>query len=178
MSLREGTVMSARNRWLAITAGAVGLLLITALLLPTILRPRPADRVITVEAQKYGYSPSVIHVNKGDRITLRFKAKDVTHGFFLEGYDLDGKARPEMPSFWVRRPSTGEDFHPVDEVTFVADREGKFRFRCSTTCGYMHPFMQGELIVQPNRLFPVSILLSLATTVLSLLWFARPERQR
>ncbi len=167
--------MSSNSRWLTVVAGAVGLLVVGALLLPSLLRPKPVDRTITVEAQKYGYTPAVIKVNKGDRITLRFKAKDVTHGFFLEGYDLDGKARPEMPSFWVRRPSTGEDFHPVDEITFVADREGKFRYRCSTTCGYMHPFMQGEMIVAPNRLFPVSILLALVTTVFTLLWFARPE---
>lgn len=154
------------------------MVLAATLLLPGLLRPKPAERVVTVEAHKYGYEPAVLHVNRGDRITLRFTARDVTHGFYLEGYDLEAKARPEMPSFWVRRPSTGEDFHAVDHVTFVAEREGKFRFRCSTTCGYMHPFMQGELIVQPNRLFPASIVLSLATTVLSLLWFARPERER
>jgi heme/copper-type cytochrome/quinol oxidase subunit 2 len=166
--------MNSKSRWLTVVAG-VGLLVVGVLLRPSLLRHKPVDRTITVEAQKYGYTPAVIKVNKGDRITLRFKAKDVTHGFFLEGYDLDGKARPEMPSFWVRRPSTGEDFHPVDEVTFVADHEGKFRYRCSTTCGYMHPFMQGELIVAPNRLFPVSILLALMTTVFTLLWFSRPE---
>lgn len=167
--------MNDETRWLTVVAVAVGLLVVGALLLPNMLGHKPADRTITVEAQKYGYTPAVIKVNRGDRITLRFKAKDVTHGFFLEGYDLDGKARPEMPSFWVRRPSTGEDFHPVEEITFVADHEGKFRYRCSTTCGYMHPFMQGELIVAPNRLFPASILLALATTVLTLLWFAQPE---
>ncbi len=169
--------MTGTKQWWIAALGVSVLGIVGAVLLPAWLQPKPVDRVITVEAQKYGYTPSVIKVNQGDRITLRFKAKDVTHGFFLEGYDLDGKARPEMPSFWVRRPSTGEDFRAVEEVTFVAGREGKFRFRCSTTCGYMHPFMQGELTVRPNRLFPVSILLSLATTVCSLLWFARPVGQ-
>lgn len=136
---------------------------------------QPVERAITVEAQKYGYTPSVIKVNKGDRITLKLVAKDVTHGFFLEGYDLDAKARPEMPTFWARKPSAGEDYQTVDHVTFVADREGKFRFRCSTTCGYMHPFMQGELVVEPNRLFPTSVALSIAVGMLSLFWFARAE---
>ena len=169
--------MTTKKQWWITALGAAALLVVAAVLLPAWLQPRPADRVITVEAQKYGYTPAVIRVNKGDRITLRLKAKDVTHGFFLEGHDLDAKTRPEMPSFWVRRPSTGEEYRMVDEVTFVAGQEGKFRFRCSTTCGYMHPFMQGELIVQPNRLFPASVLLSIALTVLSLLWFARPEEQ-
>lgn len=158
-----------------ITTAAVVVVILGVLLALGWMRPSPVDRAITIEAHKYGYTPSVLRVNQGDRITLRLKAADVTHGFFLEGYDLDAKARPEMPLFWVRHPSSEEDYQTVEEVTFTADHEGKFRFRCSVTCGYMHPFMQGELIVQPNRLFPVSILLSVGVAVLSLLWFLRPE---
>lgn len=139
--------------------------------------PKPTNRTITVLAEKYGYTPAVIRVNKGDRITLRLKAKDVTHGFYLESYDLEAKARPEMPDFWVRNPSKGEEFRTVSEVKFVASHEGKFRFRCSTTCGYMHPFMQGELIVAPNRLYPASALLSVSTAFLMLLWFGRSSGQ-
>ncbi|MDE3166752.1 MAG: cupredoxin domain-containing protein [Acidobacteriota bacterium] len=158
-----------------LATGAAAVLIFGAAALVGSRQPRPVDRTITVEAQQYGYTPGVIKVNKGDRITLRLKAKDVTHGFFLEGYDLDAKARPEMPSFWVRRPSTGEEYRTTEEIHFVADHEGKFRYRCSVTCGYMHPFMQGELIVAPNRLFPLSILLSVALTSLSLIWFASTE---
>ncbi len=164
----------SKKTFRAMTAGT-GLLLLGFLLMLGWRRPEPVERSITVEAQKYGYTPAVINVNKGDRITLRLKAKDVTHGFFLEGYDLDAKARPEMPTFWVRQPSKGNDYQSVEEIHFVAAREGKFRFRCSTTCGYMHPFMQGELIVEPNRLFPVSVGLSVFLTVVSMLWFTRAE---
>jgi heme/copper-type cytochrome/quinol oxidase subunit 2 len=35
-------------------------------------------------------------------------------------------------------------------LTFVADRPGAFRFRCSVTCGPLHPFMIGRLIVGAN----------------------------
>lgn len=170
--------MATNKRTFGIAVGAVALLTLGALLVIGWKQPTPVERSITVEAQQYGYTPSVIKVNKGDRVTVRLKAKDVTHGFFLEGYDLDAKARPEMPTFWARRPSTGEDYQTVEEISFVADHEGKFRYRCSTTCGYMHPFMQGELIVRPNRLFPISIVLSIAVTGLSLLWFARPGGKR
>lgn len=151
--------------------GVLVLLCAGTLLLLGRWAPRPIDRTITVEAHKYGYTPGVIKINKGDRITLKLVARDVTHGFFLEGYDLEAQARPQMPAFLVRHPSKEKEFRMVNDVAFVADREGKFRFRCSTTCGYMHPFMQGELVVQPNRLFPASLLLSMATTVLTLLWF-------
>ena len=158
-----------------VAAGAAALLIIGAGVFAGSHHAKPMDHVITVEAQQYGYTPAVIRVNKGDRITLRLKAKDVTHGFYLEGYDLDAKARPEMPSFWVRRPSTGEEYRTTEEVHFVADHEGKFRYRCSTTCGYMHPFMQGELIVAPNRLFPISVLLAIGLSFVSLIWFATGE---
>ncbi len=169
--------MTLKSRTLLVATGILVLVLSGTLFLPGRWAPRPADRAIVVEARKYGYTPGVIRINKGDRVTLKLVALDVTHGFFLEGHDIEAQARPEMPAFQVRHPSRETEFRTVDAVTFVAGREGKFRFRCSTTCGYMHPFMQGELIVQPNRLFPASILLSTATTVLTLLWFgARRDR--
>jgi plastocyanin len=135
-------------------------------------RAAPQDRSFTITGQKYAYDPPVIHVNEGDRVKIKLVAKDVTHGFYLEGYDLDARSRPQDNSFWARRPSTKEDYHEVQEVNFIASRTGKFRYRCSQTCGYMHPFMQGELIVQPNYLFPTSIGLSLGLVV-GLLWSFR-----
>ena len=69
---------------------------------------------------------------------------------------------------------SSKDYKPMEEITFVASRTGKFRYRCSTTCGYMHPFMQGELIVQPNYLFSSAVGLSLGLVV-GLLWSFRRE---
>jgi plastocyanin len=138
---------------------------------PALTPPRERDLIIT--AHKYGYDPAVVHVNRGDRVRIRLVAKDVTHGFYLEGYDLDAKVRPENPTFWLRQPSAGEQYHEVEEIEFVARRTGKFRYRCSTTCGYMHPFMQGELIVSPNYLFPTSVGLSVGLVAGMLLFFRR-----
>jgi len=142
---------------------------------PALAPPQERDLVIT--AHKYGYDPEVVHVNRGDHVRIRLVAKDVTHGFYLEGYDLDAKARPENPTFWLRRPSAGEKYHEVEEIEFVASRTGKFRYRCSTTCGYMHPFMQGELIVSPNYLFSTSVGLSAGLVVGMLLFFRRPAAE-
>jgi cytochrome c oxidase subunit II len=134
----------------------------------------PQDRTFTITAHKYAYDPPVLRVNRGDRIHVRLVAQDVTHGFYLEGYDLEAKMRPENDTFWARRPSEGGDYKEVEEISFVASRPGKFRYRCSITCGYMHPFMQGELIVSPNYLYSTSVGLSLGMTLGMLLLF-RPS---
>lgn len=141
-------------------------------------RAEPQQRSFTITAGKYAYDPPVIKVNRGDRITIRLVATDVTHGFYLEGYDLDAKVRPENDTFWMRRPSIHkkDEFEEVREFSFIADHTGKFRYRCSITCGYMHPFMQGEMIVRPNYLYSTSLGLSLALAVGLLVVFRRPSQ--
>jgi plastocyanin len=144
-------------------------------LLPAYLhRSAPQERVITITARKYGYEPAVLKVNRGDRLRIRLVAKDVTHGFYLEGYDVDAKARPENPTFWLRKPSKGPEYQEVEEISLVANRAGKFHYRCSITCGYMHPFMQGELIVRPNYLFPTSLGLSAGLVLAMMMVVRRP----
>lgn len=136
-------------------------------------RSSAQERHFTIIARKYAYDPPVLNVNRGDRVRIRLVSKDVTHGFFLEGYDLDAKVRPENPTFWARQPSKGEAYKEVEEIEFIASRTGKFRYRCSITCGYMHPFMQGELIVRPNYLYSTAVGLSLALGAGMLLSFRR-----
>ena len=84
-------------------------------------------------------------------MTLVLEAEDVTHGLYLDGYDVDLVAVPGRAS----------------RATFVADRPGKFRLRCSKVCGTLHPFMLGELVVTPNtpfwRVIGVTILAAIGT---------------
>jgi cytochrome c oxidase subunit II len=138
----------------------------------------PQERRLTITAHKYAYDPSTIEVNRGDTLHIRLVSTDVTHGFYLEGYDLDAKVRREDPTFWVRHPSAKDsEYEAVEEVSLVARRAGKFRYRCSITCGYMHPFMNGILIVRPNYLYPTGVGLSLGLVV-GMLWiFRRTSRE-
>ncbi len=115
--------------------------------------PQPQRRDFNIIAHKYAYEPSVIHVNQGDEVHVRFSSKDVTHGFFLEGYDVDALSEAGKTGLLVRHPSETGNFTSAQEIVFKADKKGKFRYRCSMTCGYMHPFMMGVLIVEPNSLF-------------------------
>ncbi|MBE3597858.1 MAG: cupredoxin domain-containing protein [Limnochordaceae bacterium] len=95
------------------------------------------EREFVITARQFAFDPPRIYVNLGDRVTLRVRSLDITHGLYLDAYGLN-----------IRVP-------PMEEgvVSFVADRPGKLRYRCSVICGPLHPFMVGEIVVQPNRLF-------------------------
>lgn len=100
----------------------------------SVVVPTSQDRDMTLTVQQYAFSPSRFVARAGDRITLRLRTLDVTHGFALEGTTLDAKVVPGKETI----------------VTFPADRAGKLRYRCSAICGPLHPFMMGEIVVQPN----------------------------
>ena len=117
----------------------------------------PVLREIKIKARQYAYDPSVIRVNEGDTLRFYLASLDVIHGFYLEGHDLDGEIIPNQKAFRVRRLSNGEDWREVEHVDVIVNRRGKFRYRCSHTCGSMHPFMLGELIVEPNTPFHAGI---------------------
>lgn len=94
-------------------------------------------RVITILAKRFVYNPSRIKVQKGELVTIRLESLDVTHGLFMDGYGIDIKARPGL----------------IGKATFVADKPGRFTFRCSETCGEFHPYMVGFMEVVPNSRF-------------------------
>ena len=137
-----------------------GLLIVAACMAGGMLFAGPihpaGDRIFHIVARKYAYSPPTIHVNRGDRVTIYLTSTDVTHGFYVDGYDLDASITPdEKPK--LRHPSLHDKFVEVPSIQFVANREGKFRYRCSQSCGFMHPFMIGEMVVAPNRTFTAGV---------------------
>jgi len=140
----------------------------------------PVDREITILARQYGYTPHRFTVDRGDRVRLRLASVDVVHGFYLEGHDLEAEVRPGAHGFRLRRPG-GDGFEDVTEVVFTAGRPGKYRYRCSVTCGTLHPFMQGEMVVRPNTPYRAGVV-GAATIglglVAALFWPARRRRGR
>lgn len=139
------------KRWGWIFLFAVSLLLILFTPLP-IPSNSPADRNIRIEASMFQFSPGELKVNQGDRVTIELVSTDVVHGFSLDGYNFELKADPGQTA-------TG---------TFIADKSGVFRFRCSVACGNLHPFMIGKLKVGPNLLLLRSIALSLLAVIAAL----------
>lgn len=131
-----------------------------------LLYPRsaaPRERVIEIRAQQFYYEPGIIEVNRGDRVILKLIALDVAHGLYLDGYELQTSAVPGKESL----------------LQFVADKPGRFMFRCSVTCGSFHPYMVGWLRVKPNVYMNISYLLTgvMATGAIFFIWRSK-ERTR
>ena len=125
-------------------------LLLLPLLGPRLVRAAtPGERTIRIEAAQYHFDPGTIQVNRGERVTIELVATDVVHGLYLDGYGLELTADPGQTA----------------RLTFVADRPGTFRFRCSISCGAMHPFMIGKLRVGNNFLLWAGFGLALVAAV-------------
>ena len=133
--------MTQMRFWRWVILGGVAILL---LVLPFPASARPVERTFRIQASQFEYSPSVLVVNPGDRVTIELTATDVVHGLSVDGYNFAATADPGQTA----------------RLIFVADRQGSFRFRCTVTCGNLHPFMIGKLEVGQNTLFWRAVALS------------------
>ena len=80
----------------------------------------------TVKAFKFGYSPDIITVNKGDKVRINIDNTDVLHG--------------------IRIPDLGIRNNEILE--FTANKTGEFDWYCTNMCGEGHTQMKGKLIVK------------------------------
>lgn len=85
-----------------------------------------------ITAKKWSFNPSVIEVNKGDKVRIIATSIDVSHGFALSEYGINKRLEPNMPT----------------TIEFTADKEGTFTFFCSVFCGEGHGGMNGKLVVR------------------------------
>ena len=107
-------------------------------------------QVIEVNAKKYEFSPSPIHVKQGTKVQLKITATDHVHGFRIttnpQGGDANSKAGLVLAS--------GEGCQRIEKgqtvtVEFIAQTPGTYPFKCCVHCGWHHSSMHGELIVEP-----------------------------
>ena len=122
-----------RLRWAILAIAGLAILLAP---LPSV-QAAPVERTFRVEASRFAYTPAVLSANPGDRITIELAATDVVHGLSIDGYALEMTADPGQ----------------TQRITFTADRPGTYRFRCTATCGNLHPFMIGKLQVGQKALY-------------------------
>ena len=117
----------------------------------------PQERTFRIDARQFAYSPAELGVNTGDSVTIQLVSNDVVHGLYVDGYDVSTQAEPGRPG----------------RLTFIADRDGAFRFRCNVACGSLHPFMIGKLVVGPNLTWLRAVAASLLATIGALVIFWR-----
>lgn len=97
----------------------------------------PVERRFRIQASAFQFTPAVLSVNPGDRVTIDLVSTDVVHGLAIDGYRQEVTAEPGQTA----------------RLTFTADRPGVFTLRCPVACGNLHPFMVGKLQVGPDQLF-------------------------
>lgn len=127
-------------------------------------------RVIPVKARQYAFEPGRVHLKVGETVIFKVQSVDVTHGFYVDGYDINEYINP------------GEE----KEIKFTASKVGKFAVRCSVTCGPFHPYMKLEIIVEEsianvsiNIVYLISIIISIITTVVTVAYFnKRYDKQK
>ena len=54
----------------------------------------PTEHIFHIEASRFEYSPAVLAVNPGDRVTIDLTATDVVHGLYIDDYGLNITADP------------------------------------------------------------------------------------
>jgi len=93
-------------------------------------------RVITLNAERFAFTPSRIEVTAGEEVELRIKSDDTSHGFRIVGTDTN-----------VAIPKRGKG-----EISVVLrlEKPGTYTFECNRMCGAGHNFMRGELVVRPR----------------------------
>lgn len=99
---------------------------------PAAVVPQGPVKEFTMIAKQFVFEPSTITVNKGDTVKLTVTSTDVKHGI-------------SIPDFNVK---ADVDAGQSVTVTFVADKQGTFPFRCSVLCGDGHREMTGMVIVK------------------------------
>jgi heme/copper-type cytochrome/quinol oxidase subunit 2 len=136
--------------------------IVVVLMIPIGTAAVPTQQHIDLHAAQYEFTPGRVEVNQGDTVTITLHADDVVHGLYLDGYGLETRTVPGV----------------AEQITFTADNAGKFKFRCSVSCGSLHPFMIGELVVRPNQPFWKAALITIISLIAMLIFLWQTSEKR
>lgn len=80
----------------------------------------------------FGYSPAVIEVPKGAKVTFRVTSKDVVHGFEIPRTNVNMMLVPGM----------------INTVSQKFSQPGEYLILCNEYCGVAHQVMSAKVIVK------------------------------
>jgi len=114
----------------------VRLLAALSVLVATPEDPAPVkpEKIISISAERFAFSPSKIRVRKGAVVELVITSEDTDHGFRIPRANID-VAIPQQGKGEVR-------------VRFIAREKGVYPFECSRSCGAGHNLMRGRIVVE------------------------------
>jgi len=81
----------------------------------------------------WAFNPKEITVPAGAEVTFKITSRDVTHGIYIEGTNINIMILPGQ----------------VSEVTHVFDKPGTYFYACHEYCGVGHQAMAGTITVVP-----------------------------
>ncbi len=87
---------------------------------------------ISVVMRKYSIEPAVIHVKRGQPVSLDVTTADVQHGFDVPDLGVKEAVQPG-------RTTT---------ISFTPKDKGEFAVKCGVICGPHHDDMTGKLVVE------------------------------
>ena len=117
--------MTASVRWSALVLSLVGLGLF-------VRAQEGGERVFTVAAHKYAFSPTRIEVQQDDLVRVTFSTTDIPHSFTIDKYRIAKRVEPGKPIVFE----------------FRADQPGRFPIYCNLTADERCKEMVGELVVR------------------------------
>lgn len=94
-----------------------------------------STKIVEVKMRQFGFTPERIYLQIGDKVIFKITSLDVTHGFYIDGFDIKESILP----------GETKEIGPIE-----FNQPGKFKLRCATPCGPLHPFMVADIIVEPN----------------------------
>ena len=90
------------------------------------------SRVVRVTSENWKFTPNVIRVKKGEKITLSLQGVSGLHGFSVPDLGINIPV-PQGQTVTVKLPT---------------DKSGSFGLRCSIPCGQGHVDMRGTIVIE------------------------------
>jgi cytochrome c oxidase subunit II len=106
---------------------------ILALLLFLLTTDTPSQpQTIDISAKRFEFAPVVVHLKKGEPVTIRLTSTDHAHGLFVKPLHIDLDAAEGRP----------------DSVTITPADAGTFNAICDHYCGSGHGGMKMMFVVE------------------------------
>ena len=101
---------------------------------PGVVQTSPLRYEARLVGQIWSFTPNEIRVPVGSTVTFVATSRDVIHGLFIPGANVNVMLIPGQ----------------IARVTARFDREGEFFMACHEYCGIAHHTMGGRVVVEPR----------------------------